>query len=105
MAGGTAAIAMKEKCRKKIMRDDDADEEAQPVIDDAVALHRIADFELHHRRAGKLGAEAGAGEMADRGLLDLADGIVENAGFRRLRIERDDDQRRVARHPTGSCRR
>ena len=43
--------------------DDGAEQQAQAVVDDLVALHRVADLELHHRRAGQVRLEAGAGQL------------------------------------------
>ena len=47
-------------------RDQAAGEEADGVVDEPVALDRVADFELHHRHAGELAGQPGAVEIARR---------------------------------------
>ena len=44
-------------------RDQAADDKSERVVDQPVALDRIADLELHHRHAGELGSQSGAGQM------------------------------------------
>ena len=53
-SGGAAAMIMKETRRKNRMAIRQPAARPERVVDDAVALQRLADFELHHRHAGQL---------------------------------------------------
>ena len=78
-------------------RDQAAGDEADGVVDQPVALDRVADLELHHRHAGELGGQPGAGEILRHRLADFADDSrcrplpLDDGG-----IERQDDQRERA---------
>ena len=77
-------------------RDRHADQEAEAVVDEPVALDRVADLELHDRRAGQLHAKARARERLLGGFLDAADDRPGALLLDRLAVERDDDQRQRA---------
>ena len=89
--------------------EDDGDQaaggEAEGVVDQPVALHRVADLELHDRHAGELPGELRAAEVERHRLADLAD---ERRSAPRLpaivRLERQHDQRQLCRPRTGACR-
>ena len=61
--------------------EDDGDQaarrETDGVVDEPVALHRIADLELHDRHARQLRRKARAFEVEIDGVADLADDVVE----------------------------
>ena len=77
-------------------RDQRAEEQAETVVDELVALDRVADLELHHRGAGELGREAGALEQIVHGGVDLADDDARRLLVHDLAVERDDDERELA---------
>ncbi len=60
--------------------EDDGDQaaggEADGVVDQPVALDRVADLKLHDRHAGELAVSAGAGEIGADGLADSCDDVV-----------------------------
>ena len=76
--------------------DEAAAKKAERVVDDAVALDRVADFELHHRHAGQLGREAGAGEILVHRLADFADDIAQLVALDDGGVERQHDQGQLA---------
>ena len=73
--------------------DDEADEEAQAIVDQAVALHGIADLELHDRGAGQFGVETTPVQLVVDDLLNAADDFSRPFLDDKLAIERDDHQR------------
>jgi hypothetical protein len=54
-------------------RDQAADRESERVVNQPVALDRIADLELHHRHARELGFQTGAFQMRFYFLADRRD--------------------------------
>ena len=60
-----------------------------------IAFHRVADLELHHRHAGKAGAQPGAGEIVPHGLADFAHHLGQSLALDDVGIEREHDQRQV----------
>ena len=104
-SGGAAAMIMKETRRKNRMAMRQPREKAERVVDDAVALDRVADLELHDRHAGELG----------RQVRSRRDPRPSSCGFRRRRrrslllvddfgIERQHDQRQLAVVRRAACR-
>ena len=75
---------------------DGAEQEAEPVVDEAVALDGIADLELHDRSTGELDLEAGPREPLLRRLEDAADHRFGAALLDELAIERDHRERERA---------
>ena len=89
--------------------EDDGDQaaggEADGVVDQPVALDRVADLELHHRHAGELGASAPVPSRSiGHRLADLADDVVQAAALRRLPARAPARSAPARRPPTGACR-
>ena len=76
--------------------DGGSEQEPETVVGQLVALDRVPDLELHHRRAGELCHEAGALEILLRRLLDAADHGLGRLLGDHGPVERDDDQRQLA---------
>ena len=53
--------------------DDGAEQQAEAVVEQLVALHGVADLELHDRRAGHLRRQARVLELLVDGRVDVAD--------------------------------
>ena len=81
-----------------------AGEEADSVVDQPVALHGVADLELHHRHAGKLGVEPGSGEILFHRLADLADDVVQALALHDAADRARARSAPARRPPTGACR-
>ena len=71
------------------------EQQAEAVIDDLVALDRIADLELHHRCPGELDRKAGGIEILFRDLLDRADDGFRGFFGNDATIERQHHQRKL----------
>ena len=76
--------------------DDAAGQDAEDVVGQAVALDRVADFELHHRNARQFRVEPGAGEILFHQLADIADRLGQLVAGDHLGFERQHDQRQRA---------
>jgi hypothetical protein len=76
--------------------DDGAEQQAQAVVDDLVALHSVADLELHHRRAGQMRLEAGAGQLLAQQRVDAADDLLGALLLYRGAVEGKHRQRQLA---------
>ena len=72
-----------------------AGHEPEAVVDEPVALHRILDLELHHRRAGELECQPRALKLLVDGILDAADYGPRRLLLHHGAIERDDDEREL----------
>jgi hypothetical protein len=77
-------------------RDDAAGDEADEIVDDAVALDGIVDLELHHRHAGELRLQAGAGEILRHSLADLGDDAGRFRALGDVGLQRQHDQSEFA---------
>jgi hypothetical protein len=76
--------------------DGGAEQQAQAVVDDLVALHRVADLELHDRRTRQVRLEANGRQLLLQLLADAADDRLGSLFRYRLAVERDDGQRQLA---------
>ena len=72
-----------------------AGDKSKRVIDQPIALDRVAGLELHHRDAGQLAVQAGARQMLVDGFADVADHAGKLIPGRR-RVEREHDQGELA---------
>ena len=71
MTGGSAAISHQREAPEEGVGDDRAEQEAERVVEVAVALDRVPDLELHHRRAGELHLERRVLQIFFRRVVDL----------------------------------
>ncbi len=76
--------------------DDGAEQQAETVVDDLVALHRVADLELHHRRAGQMRPQPGAGQLLAQGVVDAGDDLLGALLLHRGPVEGQHGQRQLA---------
>ena len=77
-------------------RDQASRQDAGDVVDQAVALDRVADLELHDRDARQFLAEPGIGEIGGHDLADFADRLFQSVVADNRRLQREHDQRQRA---------
>ena len=77
-------------------RDQAAGNKADSIVDQPVPLDRIADLELHHGDAGKLGFQILPGEIVRHRLADFADDLAQFAALDDGWVEREDDEGKLA---------
>jgi hypothetical protein len=70
--------------------------ESDRVVDHPVALHGVADLELHDRHAGQARLEAGSGQVGVSGLMNVAHDAAQASAVHCAGIEREHDQRQSA---------
>ena len=98
MSGGAGRDDHERHAPEEHDGDQAAGGEADGVVDQPVALDRVADLELHDRHAGKLSGQPGIGQVLADGLADLADDVAQAVALDDARIERQHDQRQLAVH-------
>src|SRR6185436_5565127 len=77
-------------------RDHAADRKTERVVDQSVALDRIADLQLHHWYARALGLQTAAFQIRFHRLTDRPDRRPQFVGRRRRRLECEHHQRKLA---------
>ena len=77
-------------------RDQAPRQDTGDVVDQAVALDRVADLELHDRDARQLSGEPGIGEIRGHDLADFVDRLFQAIVADDRRLQRKHDQRQRA---------
>ena len=104
ISGGAGRDDHERHAPEKQDRDQAAGDEADGIVNQPVALDGVADLELHHGNAGKLGFQVRAREILRHRLADFADDTAQPIALGDGWIEREHDQGRARHLPTKACR-
>src|ERR1700688_65775 len=96
ISGGPAPMIMNDSRRKNRMAISAPAAKPNALLDQPIALHRIADLKLHHRHPGEARRQPCTGEVVVDCLLNLADDVAQATAGDDLRIKREHDQRQPA---------
>ena len=77
-------------------RDQAADRKTKRIVDQPVALDRVANLELHHGHAREIGSQAGTGEMFLQLVANIANDGRQPAGTGRIRLQGKHHQGQLA---------